>query len=136
MADAIRGSCLCGAVSFEIAGRPHSLTYCHCSRCRKQAGVFAAVLMVRREDFRLLTGADDIRRHVPEAPWRHVRAFCGICGSPLGEPSDEHELFPIAASALDDDPGLRPVLHQNVASKPAWYEITDGLKQIPASYGD
>ena len=136
MAAAIRGSCLCGAVTFEITGKPRSLTYCHCSRCRKQAGVFAAVVMVRREDFRLLSGAEHIQRYVPEAPWRHVRAFCGACGSPLGEPSDEHELFPLAASALDDDPGVRPVLHQNVASKPAWYEITDGVKQIPGSYGD
>ena len=136
MAEIIRGSCLCGAVTFEITGRPRSLTYCHCSRCRKQAGVFAAVAMVRREDFRLLTGEDQIKRYTPEPPWRHVRAFCGACGSPLGEPSDEQDLFPIAASALDDDPGVRPVLHLNVASKPAWYEITDGVKQIPGSYGD
>ena len=136
MAEIIRGSCLCGAVTFEITGRPTSLTYCHCSRCRKQSGAFAAVAMVRREDFRLLTGAEQIRRYTPEAPWRHVRAFCGVCGSPLGEPSDEHDVFPIAASALDDDPGVRPVLHLNVASKPAWYEITDSVKQIPGNYGD
>jgi hypothetical protein len=136
MPAAIRGSCLCGAVSFEITSKPRSLTYCHCSRCRKQAGVFAAVVMVSRTDFRLLSGAEHIRRYVPEAPWRHVRCFCGACGSPLGEPSEVHDLFPIAASALDDDPGVRPVLHQNVASKPAWYEITDGVKQIPGSYGD
>jgi hypothetical protein len=133
--EPIKGSCLCGAVRFEIAGRPRSLSYCHCSRCRKQAGVFAAVLMVRREDFRLISGEEQIRRYAPEAPWRHVRAFCGTCGSPLGEPSEEHELFPIAASALDDDPGVQPVLHMNVEAKPAWYEITDGVKQIPGTYG-
>ena len=136
MTTPIKGSCLCGAVRFEIASGPRSLTYCHCSRCRKQAGAFAAVLMVRREDFRLTAGAEHIRRYAPEAPWKHVRAFCGTCGSPLGEPSDEHELFPIAASALDDDPGVRPVLHMNVAWKPAWYEITDGVTQIPGTYGD
>ena len=131
----IRGSCLCGAVRFEIAGEPLSLSYCHCSRCRKSAGVFAAVLMVRARDFRLLSGADHLRRYTPEPPFRHVRGFCGTCGSPIGEPSDEHETFPVAASALDDDPGVRPVIHLNVASKPAWYEITDGVKQIPGNYG-
>ena len=41
----IRGSCLCGAVRLEIAGTPRSLSYCHCSRCRKAEGVFAAVLI-------------------------------------------------------------------------------------------
>lgn len=133
--EPIKGSCLCGAVRFEIRGKPRSLSYCHCTRCRKQAGMFAAVVMVRREDFHLIEGAEQIRRYVPEDPWRHVRAFCGTCGSPLGEPSDDYELFPIAASALDDDPGVTPVLHQNVASKPAWCEITDGVKQIPGTYG-
>lgn len=131
----IKGSCLCGGVRFEITGPPLSLSYCHCTRCRKQAGLFAAVVMVRREHFRLLAGADLIRRYVPDAPWKHARAFCETCGSPLGEPSDAHEVFPIAASALDDDPGVRPVLHQNVTALPAWCAITDNVKQIPGTYG-
>ena len=41
----IRGSCLCGAVRFEMSGRPSTFSYCHCSRCRKSEGVFAAVLV-------------------------------------------------------------------------------------------
>lgn len=132
----LAGSCLCGAVRFEITGRPLSLSYCHCSRCRKQAGLFAAVLMVRREDFRLLAGAEHIRRYEPPAPYKHVRAFCGACGSPLGEPSEPHKVFPVAASALDDDPGVRPVLHQNLAAKPDWVVLPDdGVKRIDGTYG-
>ena len=132
----IKGSCLCGAVRFEITGRPLSLSHCHCSRCRKSAGVFAAVLMVKAQDFHLLAGADHIRQHVPNPPFRHVRSFCGACGSPLGELLSAHETFPVAASALDDDPGIRPIIHLNVASKPPWFEITDEVKQIPGNYGD
>jgi len=132
----ITGSCLCGAVRFEIAGKPLSLSYCHCSRCRKQAGLSAAVLMVRREDFRLLCGADTMRRYVPEAPFKHARAFCGSCGSPLGEPSEDHAVFPVAASALDDDPVVRPVLHQNLSAKPDWHVLADdGVKRMDGTYG-
>jgi len=134
--EPIKGSCLCGAVRFEITGKPLSLSYCHCARCRKQAGLSAAVLMVRREDFCLLAGADQIRRYEPQAPWNHVRAFCGICGSPLGEPSGTHEVFPVAASALDDDPLVRPVLHQNLAARPDWHAVADdGVKRIAGTYG-
>jgi len=133
--EPIKGSCLCGAVRFELTGRPLSLSYCHCSRCRKQAGLSAAVLMVRREDFRLLSGAEHIRRFTPDPPFKHARAFCGTCGSPLGEPSDEHEVFPVAASALDDDPGMRPVLHQNTSALPAWHMLRyDGVKRIEGTY--
>src|ERR1700729_2260108 len=34
----IKGSCLCGAVSFEIRGQLHSARYCHCTNCRKFSG--------------------------------------------------------------------------------------------------
>ena len=134
--EPINGSCLCGAVRFALTAKPLSLSYCHCSRCRKQAGLFAAVLMVRREDFQLLSGAEHIRRFEPDAPFKHVRSFCGTCGSPLGEPSAENDVFPLAASALDNDPGVRPVLHQNVASKPVWLVIPDdGVKRMDGTYG-
>ncbi|MDO8377900.1 GFA family protein [Phenylobacterium sp.] len=131
----IKGSCLCGAVTFEITGTPLHLTYCHCDRCRKASGLSSAVVMVKAADFRLLTGADQISTYEPPAPWTHKRCFCGVCGSSLGEPLGGHEVFPIAASALDDDPGIRPVLHMNTASKPDWHGIGDGVKQIPGNYG-
>ncbi|HEX7886784.1 MAG TPA: GFA family protein [Phenylobacterium sp.] len=132
----VKGSCLCGAVRFELTAKPMSLSFCHCSRCRKQSGLFSAVLMVRREDFRLTAGADQIRRYKPEAPFKHVRAFCGTCGSPLGDPSGEDAVFPVAASALDDDPGARPVLHQNLSAKPDWLIMPDdGVKRMDRTYG-
>ena len=57
-------------------------------------------------------------------------------GSPLGEPSETHDVFPVAASALDDDPGVRPVLHQNTSALPAWHSLPDdGVKRIDGTYG-
>jgi hypothetical protein len=35
---AIRGSCLCGAVSYEITGSLGRTGHCHCSMCRKSHG--------------------------------------------------------------------------------------------------
>ena len=32
-----RGSCLCGTITFEVSGL-EQLTYCYCSRCRKDSG--------------------------------------------------------------------------------------------------
>ncbi|HEU4429886.1 MAG TPA: GFA family protein [Myxococcota bacterium] len=131
MSARIRGSCLCGGVRFEITGRPLWLTYCHCSRCRKVGGI--ANLTVRAADFRWLAGAELVARYQPEPPFHLIRCFCRVCGSYLGEPETDPKRFPIAASALDDDPGLRAALHEHVAEKPAWYEILDGLPQYPGS---
>ncbi len=129
----IRGSCLCGAVAFELSGAPRSLSYCHCSRCRKAEGVFAAVLIGAAEDFRLVRGEDQIARLTPESPWTHARAFCRTCGSALGE-MQTGGMYVVAASALDDDPGLRPTAHLNVSSKPAWYDIDDDLKKFAGNF--
>jgi len=133
----IRGSCLCGAVRFEITAPPLFMACCHCSRCRKAGGSMNATVAVRSEDFRWVSGQEHVVRYQPEPPWTLIRSFCGICGAFLGEPDTNAEGggFPIAVSALDDDPGLRIVLHECVSAKPAWLDLCDDAHQLegPAS---
>jgi hypothetical protein len=125
--SAIRGSCLCGGIRFEVTGAPLTMAYCHCARCRKAGGL--ANVTVRAEDFRWVQGQELVARYTPEAPWNLVRCFCRVCGTYLGEPETHPKAFPLSAHAFDDDPRIRPVLHEQVSSKPAWYEIADGLPQ-------
>ncbi|MCR9239993.1 MAG: GFA family protein [Rhodobiaceae bacterium] len=130
----IKGSCLCGAVTLEISGTPSSLSYCHCSRCRKAAGVFSAVLIGPVADLKITSGECHIARLEPEAPNVHRRAFCEHCGSSLGDLATDSGIYVVAASILDDDPGIKPMGHIHTASKPDWYEITDSLQQFDGDY--
>ena len=125
MPETIRGSCVCGGVRFEVHGEPLTMAYCHCARCRKVGGM--ANVMVRAKDFHWVQGKELVARYEPEPPFNLIRCFCRVCGTYLGEPDTDPEGFPIAAHAFDDDPGIRPVLHEHVSDKPAWYEITDAL---------
>ncbi len=127
----VRGSCLCGGVRFEITGAPLWMSRCHCSRCRKSDG--GIHVSIRARDFRWVAGRELVARYVPEPPYHLVRCFCRVCGTPLGEPDTSDRGFPIAANALDDDPGVRLALHEYVAEKPAWYEIDDELPKFPGS---
>jgi hypothetical protein len=34
----VTGSCLCGAVRYEVEGPATEVTHCHCGMCRKQHG--------------------------------------------------------------------------------------------------
>lgn len=132
----IRGSCLCGGVRFEVTGNPLWMSRCHCARCRKASG--GTTVMVRARDFRFVAGQELVARYEPAPPWNLVRCFCRVCGTHLGEPETNPRGFPIAADAFDDDPGVRLVLHEHVAEKPAWYEITDELPQFaghPPGFG-
>ncbi len=120
----IRGSCLCGQVRFELDAPAQFLNHCHCSMCRKVHGAaFGSFLHADGRGFRWVAGEDRVERY-PSSPG-NVRAFCRVCGSnmPVQEEEGAHVIIP--AGTLDDDPGVRPIVHFHVASKAPWYEITD-----------
>lgn len=129
----IKGSCLCGNVKFQITGEPYSLSYCHCSRCRKAAGVFSAVLIGKSDDLVITDGQDEIGKFKAGADAKFERCFCKECGTSLGD-MNSGDIYVVAASALDDDPKIRPSLHIHTASKPDWYEIDDDLKKFEGDY--
>ncbi len=133
-ARAIRGSCLCGGVRFEIDRAVGPFELCHCSRCRKASGsAFVAGLGVRVPDFRLLEGAELIRSFeapILERPPPYRVAFCARCGSPVPDPPEGATWFEIPAGLLDDDPLLRPERHIFVECKSPWIEISDSLPRV------
>lgn len=136
----IKGSCLCGDIKFKITGEPYSLSYCHCSRCRKAAGVFSAVLIGKADDLVVTQGQDQIAKYIPakedkNSEWNLERCFCKKCGTSLGDMATG-DVYVVAASALDDDPMIKPTLHIHTASKPDWYEIADDLKKFEGDYVD
>ena len=136
MAEAkpISGSCLCGGVTFEITQAVGPFELCHCPRCRKASGAaFAAVLGVSTEDFRLLGGAELIRRYeapLREAPPPYRVSFCLRCGSPVPDPPPGSTWFELPAGTFDHDPKVRLDRHIFVDCKSPWYEISDSLQQL------
>ena len=130
----IRGSCLCGGVTFELERAVGPFELCHCSRCRKVSGsAFLTWLGVRREDFRLLQGKELIKtyeRPISESPPAYRTSFCSRCGSPVPNPSDGESWFEIPAGPLDDDPISRPDKHIYVEFKAAWDIIRDDLPKM------
>jgi hypothetical protein len=126
----IHGSCLCGAVCFELDGRAQFINFCHCSMCRKAHGsAFGSFLHADGTLFRWLSGQSSIRSY--ESSPGNFRSFCQICGSrlPVLEDKGTHVIIP--AGALDDDPIVRPIVHIHTAAKAPWYAIEDTLPQFP-----
>jgi hypothetical protein len=71
-----RGSCQCGAVSFEALVDLSRLVACNCSRCRRLGAVLA---FAPRENFTLLDGEDALSEYTfNKRVIRHQ--FCSICG--------------------------------------------------------
>jgi hypothetical protein len=122
----VTGSCLCGAVRYEIVGRISPIALCHCSKCRKANGsAFHAGALCRKTKFRWTAGEDAVSAYRSQSGY--ATRFCSRCGSPVPMPQDDGEYVVLPSGALDGDPGARPLCHIFVGSKSAWYEIADAL---------
>ena len=124
-----KGSCLCGAVAYEINGSLGPIVYCHCSRCRKVNGsAFAAVSAVADSDFRIVKGQESLRSYHTHAGVH--RMFCGTCGSPIiGKRDSAPETVRVRIGTLDTPLDTKVTAHIFAGSKAEWYEICDGMPQ-------
>lgn len=123
----IRGSCLCGAVSYEITGSFKTVGHCHCPMCRKSNGAaFATWGIIDGDQFRWAAGEEWVQGYQSSPDM--VRCFCKNCGSPLAS-SHGGAVTEVVVATLDDDPGMVPTEHIFVGCRASWYEITDGLRQ-------
>lgn len=132
MSNTYSGSCLCGAVRFEIEGEFERFYLCHCEYCRKDTGsAHAANLFSPTATLRWLSGQSEIRRFDLPAT-RHSKSFCGACGSALPMMQMSGQLLVVPAGSLDSEVPIRPDAHIFVSSKASW---DDGLESIPALDG-
>jgi ADP-ribosyl-[dinitrogen reductase] hydrolase len=106
----MKGSCLCGAIEYEVDQLDMPISHCHCRSCRKaHAAAFASTAGVMREHFRWKKGEDKLAAF--ESSQGKLRHFCSVCGSHLiaQRPAQPHVIVRVAT--LDDDPGVKPVVH-------------------------
>ena len=128
----LSGSCLCGAIRYEIAGQlgPHrALPLPHvpegsrsCIRYNRSHA---------RSDFRWASG-EDVVASFESSPGKR-RFFCPHCGSHLIAAWDDAPNVIVRIGSLDSDPGTRPVVHIWTSLKAPWHEITDDLPQFSES---
>ena len=121
----IRGSCICGAVRFEI-DEVRALTHCHCANCRKRTGAaFASYAHVEAQKFRFVAGKDmTVTYESAPGSFRHRCKACG-CLTPGRAPY--LTTISVPAGLLDDDPIARPRLHVFTSSRAPWWTIQDDL---------
>ncbi|MDY6945611.1 MAG: GFA family protein [Pseudomonadota bacterium] len=137
MSNNYSGSCLCGAVRFQIAGEFERFYLCHCEHCRKDTGsAHAANLFSSSAALTWISGEDQVRQYnLPGT--RHARAFCTNCGSALPRvPAQGNPFLVVPAGSLNGEVRIRPDAHIFVASRAAWdheLEKIPSVARLPAS---
>ena len=124
-----KGSCLCGAVNFEINGSIQNIVYCHCSQCRKaQGSAFATNGIVEKNNFKIISGEDQLTGY--EASPGQTKYFCRQCGSPIiSRNVTRPDQVRIRIGTIESDLLEKPEAHIFISSKANWENLSEGLPQ-------
>ena len=122
-----KGSCMCGAVRYEVTGRSSRVLHCHCQSCRSHTGASMATLAVFKAEQVTFSGED--RKPYESVPGVH-RAFCANCGTSLTWETvfgDEGPLCAIHISTFEDPEALAPTGHSFYTERISWFDVADSL---------
>ncbi len=121
-----KGSCLCGAVRFEVVGRLPAPDGCHCSKCRKHSGHYFVSTDVPRSAL-TIHGSDRVTWF--RSSEKAQRGFCSLCGSSLFWSPLHKDWIGVAMGAFDSVTDTRIAVHVFVSEKGDYYDIADGVPQ-------
>ena len=117
------GSCLCGAVKYEVSGPLRNVVACHCEQCRKQTGTYMSATAAKDSDFRIV---EDRGLKWYQSSDTAKRGFCAECGSVLFWKGEGRDYTAITAGSLDGPSGLSLEGHIFCESAGDYYEIAGG----------
>jgi hypothetical protein len=120
------GSCLCGAIRFEVNCETPQPDVCHCIKCRKHSGHCFASTDIPKSQINI-RGDSDLSWYFSSEKIR--RGFCRICGSSLFWEPLHRDWIAVAMGAFDGPTNTSLKMNIFVAEKGYYYEITDGVPQ-------
>lgn len=120
------GSCLCGAVRYEVHGELRPVMFCYCEQCRRTTGNFVSSTACLNEDFELIEERG--LKWYASSDFAN-RAFCSECGSSLFWRPNGGRYTSIWTGTLDSTEGLTASSHIYIEGKPHFLKFDDGLPQ-------
>jgi len=132
MSSALKGSCLCGGVRFEVSAPPLFQGFCQCLDCRKvTAGRYAAIGVPSQA---LKVTGESKRYGKPGDSGKMIyRNFCATCGSMVYDFGDGMPGITVINAALLDDPEMfKPQSVVYARSALSWDHIDPRLPRFDA----
>ncbi len=129
----LEGSCLCGAVRYEVDAAPGPIIHCHCRTCRKAHGAaFSSLMPVPRTAFRWLAGEDKLSAFESSVGKR--RRFCRDCGSQIVAERDTAPVIMLRLGCLDTEIEGNAKAHIWRSDCASWYDPKVILQEFPQGF--
>ncbi len=131
----IKGSCLCGKVTYAASADPVFAGICHCTTCQKGTGsAYASVIAVPTATL-TVNGAIAQYDGVADSGKATHRAFCPVCGSTIWQSAEVMEgLTMLEVGTLDDPSWVKPAMQIYCDSALPWATVPD-LQSFPKMPG-
>jgi hypothetical protein len=127
--NAVKGSCLCGAVNLSTTSINPHVAACHCSTCRKWGG--SSLLAVECGRDVSFSGEENIGVY-PSSDWAE-RGFCNKCGSHLFYRLKENNHHYIPVGIFDNSKDFVFDLQVFIEEKPEYYSFANETKNMTGS---
>lgn len=124
----MQGSCWCGGVRFEVSEPFLSVSFCHCTSCKRiSGGVGTANGRARTEWVDVKQGRELLTTYQPDEG--SAKTFCSVCGANLfGGGWPDSEQSSVRLTAIDEGLEQKPEFHNYVRSLASWETLPgDGL---------
>lgn len=134
--SSVHGSCLCGAVRFEVGLPTAWCAHCHCTMCRRAHGAaYVTWFGAARERFKITSGETSLVRF--QSSEHGVRSFCGRCGSTLFCELEEHPgVIDVVLANMSEALDRRPQMHVWFSDRAEWTNVgCDGLPRLGGATG-
>ena len=118
------GHCLCGQLSFEAAGEPQWVAYCHCDSCRRHTASPVTCFVNFKSKQVVFVG----ERTLYKSSEGVTRSHCAICGTPIAyqtaKRNDEIDLY---LNAFEHPEAFKPQGHAFYEEHIPWFDTRDEL---------
>ena len=123
------GGCQCGAIRYQITGKPIMAAICHCSMCRRaNAAPVVAWAMFEQSQVSFTNARPKTYVSSSEAE----RGFCSTCGTQISFTAEYIPgLIDITVGSLDEPDSITPELHYWHSNHLAWVAFADELPRHP-----
>lgn len=118
-----KGSCLCGAINFELIAEPKAVSHCHCKMCQKQHGAaFATYASIPKDQFIYHSGQSKLTTYNSSS--NISRKFCSLCGSNIEWSGSQKypEWVSVAVATFDTQFNPKNIKEIHKESKACWLE--------------
>ena len=120
------GRCLCGEVTYELAGDLLATAVCHCDHCQRQSGgAFSVNLIAHTSQFTVHGELKTYEERGELGDKVYVRRrFCGSCGSPIvSEIALSEGIIAVKAGTLDDKSTVQPTIEAWCVDRQPWVSL-------------